>query len=652
MMKIMKRNNFGFFLFLLLVFLFADNANAMEDNNKIWLPASNVNYSANEISNNDEILTHITSIKELTPVNTEDSHKNYWKNSRLELNYREQFKINSSDLQNKINIYPRVKKIENYNKYILFYQNGQIGSKINYTISNDSTLSTWSYPQVLFDKTKMSVSEKKISSKQTYKYYTTCDAVVLNDGKTILAISSFRPGKIGNYSLLDNKRYDLLNKYSGIDLRYSNDGGQTWSQPQKIYTGYNWEPTLNVINDEIVQVYFSQVAISMEHTGIEHSSGIGQFTLTKSVNGWTSDSQTESNWNFSATKTVFKFPAKNITTGKSVLVMGKDGKKHTRMTGQMPSVINLNNGTTMIAAETVYQESTKDAYMISFAYNDNPYFSNIGIGKSGPTDKKVYNFKGAAPYLGQFKSGEVVIGYNINGTYRLKLANTTGRKISKYVYLPLPKASSSFWGTLEVDNNSVISAIHGTTTGNDSDIYLSKSYLNHAVKLVNQTINVDGNCNEWTNQDALFIGDKSQAQSIYRFAVDKDYLYISSEVLDDTIISPRDTQLIYFGTSASDYYKIHIGSNGLLKAVHTNKGRETEVDSIIVKSQILSSVNQNDTGYVNEIAVPLSLLKNNLKDLRVNPILFNSDNPNKPAKKDIIDYTNSRDFDTWIPVIY
>lgn len=613
----------------------------------------------NEIS--AEVLTHITSVSELTPSSSKNSHKDLWKSSRLELDYRSQVLLNNSKLVSNMSIYPRIKKISSTNNYILLYQNSQIGSKVRYMLSEDASLKNWESAKVLFDVSNMSFSEKGFSNKTVEKYYTTGDAAVLEDGKTILAVASFRVGTIGanKYSLLANKKYSLVNKYSGIDLKYSTDGGKTWSAAQRVYTGYNWEPILNVIDNNTVQVYFSQVAVSMEHTGIEHSSGIGKFTLTRSGNGWKSSSSKIEGRNFTSTKTVFKFPIKDMDTKKSFKVLGIDNKMHTRMTAQMPAVLSLNNGGMVIAAESMYVKySTKskkkvDRCMISFAFSNNHEFSNIGVGQSGPKNMKLYQIYGCGPYVGQFKSGEGVLVYNYNGVYKLRLASSDFRIISGYVYTPLPKAKSGYWGTVEIDHktNSLISAMHGTNSNQGSNMYISRSYLNHAIKISNQSITLDGNSSEWKTQESLFIGGNSQAQAVYRFAKDSQNLYISSEVLDKKIIPVRDTQLIYIGKSSDEYYKIHFSTRGLLKTVMVKNGVESEVSGVQIEVQTLSTDQIEKNGYVSEVAIPLSLLKNDLKGLRINPILYNSDDDNISAKSDIINYTNTQKFNTWIPFI-
>lgn len=253
-----------------------------------------------------DTLTHITSISEIgMPEGSIDSHAGYWGSSRLELNYREQSTIDPSTLVSSRNIYSRVKKISSTGKYLLLWQNEQIGSIIRYSLSSDSSLSSWDKGKILFDKTTMTFNEAGFAKQEITKSYTNADAVVLGDGKTILAVASFRAGKVGDYSLLGNKRYALLNKYCGIDLRYSTDGGVTWSDIQRVYTGYNWEPSFHVVDDNTVQVYFSQVAVAMEHTGIEHSTGVAMFTLTKNGTGWVSDSVPVNGRSFSKTTTSF-----------------------------------------------------------------------------------------------------------------------------------------------------------------------------------------------------------------------------------------------------------------------------------------------------------------------------------------------------------
>jgi len=635
--------------------------NGLTKNNSVVLP----------VNNSSSKLDSITSVSDLKVTSTKNSHSSALPSSRLELNYREQIKLDSSVLGQANSLYPRIKRLNSSGKYILFYQNATIAGTVRYIISNDSSLTSWGEDQVLFKKNSRTIAEAdvkkyKLPSNAAHKYYTTADAVVLSDGKTILATSSFRPSAIGEgeveYSILNNKQYDLLNKYSGIDLVYSNDGGVTWSKAITVYQGYNWEPNLHVIDDNTVQVYFSQVAISMEDVGIEHSSGVAMVTLTKNSDGtWENKNITpKKGKNYSPTTTVFKFPAKNISTPNvPVKNLGVDGKLHTRMTAQMPSTLTLNNGSFAMVVESMYKENSngKDKCGISFAFNADPYMEHVKLGHAGPNSMKIYQFDGCSPYMDQFNSGQIVIGYNANGTYNLRLANGTLKKVSNRVYKPLPNAKGSYWGSLEVDDttNSVVSTIHGkvkneSTGKEEKHLYISRSYLNHKINVSNENIIVDGNASEWKTTNALFIGDETQAQGLYRFANDNDYVYIVSEVLDRTLIADKDYQVFYIGTSADSYYAITVDSTGLKSAKLIENGKKSSISDIEAVSQVLSTNDPNKNGYVTEIKIPVSLFENELDGLRVIPLLFNADNVNEESNRDKIAYMYVTKFSSWMPL--
>ena len=82
--------------------------------------------------------------------------------------------IPDSAPEQKTSVYPRIKKMAD-GRYIMFYQGGQVASRILYSISAD--LKKWSDPVILWKPYNITTVEGK-----DVRRFTTADAVVLPDG--------------------------------------------------------------------------------------------------------------------------------------------------------------------------------------------------------------------------------------------------------------------------------------------------------------------------------------------------------------------------------------------------------------------------------------------------------------------------------------
>ena len=184
----------------------------------------------------------ITPIDKLNTTAGEiNDHADEWAYSQLESNFRRYVEVGNDKLRIKNAIYPRIKKQAEDN-YLMFYQDGQIGWNIYYSVSSD--LVNWSLGFKLFNSVKIDVD-----GIEDDKCYSTCDAIVLDNGD-IMAVASFR----------SNKNFRKDNRFNGLAMRKSSDGGKTWSEEKVIYTGSNWEPSLLQLPDGEIQVYFTHSA--------------------------------------------------------------------------------------------------------------------------------------------------------------------------------------------------------------------------------------------------------------------------------------------------------------------------------------------------------------------------------------------------------
>ena len=143
--------------------------------------------------------------------------------------------------------YPRIKKMAD-GKYIMFYHGGQYGSRIWSVSSPD--LKTWSTPVMHYSPVRVTVD-----GEDDWRRFVNMDAVVLRSGD-ILAVCSYRAA--GHYG---------EGKDGGLMLIRSSDNGKTWTEPQKIYDGVNWEAYLLELPDGRIQCYFTDPIPQTRNSG-------------------------------------------------------------------------------------------------------------------------------------------------------------------------------------------------------------------------------------------------------------------------------------------------------------------------------------------------------------------------------------------------
>ena len=122
---------------------------------------------------------------------------------------------------------------------------------------------------------------------------------------------------------------------------------------------------------------------------------------------------------------------------------------------------------------------------------------------------------------------------------------------------------------------------------------------------------MDGRNREWKKtDDALFLGELSDAWATIRASQDKDNLYFLVEVSDTCMTSSDNVSLMLAGTGASsaEALTVNISADGLLIA--EKSGLEvTGVRSAMISEGTLDSEGGDDKGWVAEISVPRELLQ-------------------------------------------
>ncbi len=551
-----------------------------------------------------------------------NSHAAFTSRSSLMMDFRSYVDIGQGITGVQWPNYSRIKKLAD-GTYILFCQQSTSsnpnGNDTYYATSPD--LINWAGKGYLFQ-SKSGYTNAR--NQAATRLFTNANGFVLSNGD-LLAFASYRiqPG----YSDL------LCHNDNGIIMVRSTDHGKTWSEPQEIYHGPNWEAMMLQLPSGELHCYFSESrpSISGGHSGTS--------MVVSNDNGET--------WSPSLDQAPYRVVRQHWFN---------QDKNATFYTDQMASVIKLNNTNKLAMVIESSLSSTNDntTYGISFAYTDNNgVWKHLEGDEVGPTDRQNYLFSGAAPSLLQFPSGESVVSYGISSHLNIRMGDAEAHEFGA-PFVALPGRGS--WGTIELDDDhSLIAAMRNSENANNIVISLAKFFLNHRITATNRTVDINGDNTEWkTTDEALFVGSRSQAQATLRCAVDNDNVYFLVEVLDKQI-SKDDYVSIFLSPSGgngqvgADSRRIRISHSGLKSTdIYGGGWRETAMNVSISSSYdgSLSDNSDEDNGYLVEVAIPKSQL-NLSSDMLVNFSLFDTQ-----GGEDAISNTADRSTATWIPISF
>ncbi|MBQ8837340.1 MAG: exo-alpha-sialidase [Clostridia bacterium] len=462
--------------------------------------------------------------------------------------------------------YPRITKVSE-DLYLMTFNYQQTGQHLYYTTSTDGI--TWGDPKVLYSSSATANSNTytygSLSGTTDQFFAATADHCVLDDG-TILCVYSRRAVKgyaSNEYTGLHTLEL-IRGTVSGTDIK--------WSTPTSIYHGHTWEPEILQRKNGDIEIYWSHAAPMIDIYGFDvdmRSSGVAMISSSDGGYTWTPN-VTAGDTNHYAGKRIYQYSA-----GKFTLDSGKTVNFYH---GQMPGVVELTNGKMMVVAET--RTTTRSYHMISAAYsNAKGVWTELGIDEAGPSNVKEDNFRGAAPTLMRFDSGELLLTYNYNSMMYARLLNKTGSDIAdaypSNVFYCTTDDDGGFWSaSAPVDSHTAILAMshkryngaapETTTDENGEEVttlhnttVIGKVRLNHTIDAANKNMVADGNLQEWKNiTDALFVGSQTSVQATYRFAYDEDYIYVAID-RTDSFNSKEDTNYVMVATS-DGYIKAEI----------------------------------------------------------------------------------------------
>lgn len=554
---------------------------------------------------------YIHSFAELNSKDHElDSHAASYTTSKLEMDYRSYNEYQGIRANGIDGYYSRIKKLED-GRYMLIFHNGKHGGSVYVAFGKD--VNKFGAPVEVFGSVQLD-GEKKL--------YMTPDAEQMPNGRIIIT-AGYR--STSNYAGAIEK--------NGIVVRYSDDGGKTWSDQSTVYVGTNWEPSLLVTGENEIKLFFTSTAPTIELYGFDNRSGtVAMITSKDNGVSWTPNI-TSSPWKAQIV---------------AVRYLGMQGGIM-KMTDQMPVATILNNGTTVLALE----EQINDAFTLAFAYSKNAFADvNIELGQSGPSDAIYSIFKGAGPYIRQFASGETVLTYHWANTFRYRLGDSTAKKYNSEVTL---WDGAGHWGAVEIDGgHSAIMTIGKETFG----LYIARTHLNHVITAAKETPVIDGDGADWKGDEAWFVGSESQAQMSVRVSHDDSKIYVLAERLDEYVNANDGLTLYLDDTTAEGFYNVKITQDGVISAkrysAETQRFSNVTLDGVTVKTTVVGTLDENgdkDTGVVFEIAIDKSLTTvGSDGSISLAVSMQNRDTANGKLTTDTIEGVDLSKKSTWIPV--
>ena len=561
-----------------------------------------------------------------------NSHKDDWGQSILTLNYRSVANVGASVLGTLSPSYSRIIKLAD-GSYILtahdFYSGGN-GSTVYWATSPD--LVNWTPQGKLF----ASRSVVNARGQDATRLYTNGFGKVLSNGD-VLMFASFRT--TGTYS------FWKWRDEQGIEMRRSTDGGKTWSEPYEVYHGPNWEAIMLEDSDGVLELYFSESRpwISGSHSGT---------SMVRSTDGGRT-------W----------LPELGKEPYRVIRHTWYDAHQEKWLfTDQMPGLVILNDSKRkagVFESAHDYPVGGSVNFNISFAWSpeDGKWDCiegeekdgaglDVKTAKVGPSERAIDVWKGSAPSLLQFPSGETVVSYGRDEYQYLRVGDSQARNFGEEFKL-LPAKGS--WSSVLLDgSHELITHMRNSVDKQNICVTLCKLALNHSIAASSHKVVIDGDNSDWVNaDDALFAGSKCQAQATLRCAADADNIYFLVECRDENVSKDDYIQVFVAPSDAGKLngksLRVKVGLNGLRNQSNYAGGwieKDLGAMAVVRYDATLSDASDIDNGWLAEISVPRSSV--NIVDgkVKVNLALFDME-----GGEDAIVSTGEKNPQKWITVL-
>ena len=324
--------------------------------------------------------------------------------------------------------YPRIKLLRD-GRYMLIFQTEQLGGTIYCAFSPD--LEQWSDPRPIVSAYKVRMSDGSVDVRK----FMTADAIVLDNGD-ILVVCSYRVSDHYRTAIADN----------GLVAIRSCDGGETWSVPEIIYVGTNWEPHVLRLRSGEIHVYFTQIAPKIYLHGfktLRRSSGIG---LIRSYD----DGKT---WTPFVTE-----PPYAAQRAAQQYVTDVEGVRH--YTDQMPVGAELKDGSIVLALESRAEDLS---FHLSLAFTHDNWARDLAMDEDGPEDRMNFIRQAAGPYIVALDSGLTAMSFNRLGQFFVCAGDETGHCFDEPVRF-FEEFTGCFWGSLlALPGNRVVACLPEVT---------------------------------------------------------------------------------------------------------------------------------------------------------------------------------------------
>ena len=406
-------------------------------------------------------------------------------------------------------IYPRFIKTTD-GRYLMFFHAGTAeswaGTYCAYAESAD--LVNWRYCKQIFP---IQRNVQGHYDNVITRYYAGVHPLRLADGR-MMAVASYRGSDDMRHKLLDN----------GLAIKFSSDEGASWSQEMRINVGTNWEPRPLLLPTGRIVIYYTDSRPYVEKVWNSAIISSGVSYIYSDDNGKT--------W----------LPEDALNDHPGAFRQLRDSKNGQNVyTDQMPGVICLKGSSLLVGtgeSNMAPCSSSVTNYHVSLAYSGPNYdWGSPETDGSLPADRVNAAFKGAAPTIEQFPSGEVVLTYNNNNIFYMRTADDRARNFSDEVRFFGTEGimGKGFWGSVLPDGHVLVAGVGGSggASGLGYSLQIGQYYLNHDIYAAAHPVKVDGNNAEWPSSgQALFVGSRDKMHATLRASVKESRLYFLAEV--------------------------------------------------------------------------------------------------------------------------